>query len=179
MTSQNSRVFHRNAGLLYHQPVSHWDIAMAAVLREFISMSMTLIVVYFVGTTTGVVVPVHDPAIMLMGWLYSGWFFGALGLTLGAWTEYWEPAEKFIQPWMYIMLPFSGAFGLVAWLPDYAQKVLLLCPIVHCFEMFRAGYFGEAVETHYSVAYLTWWSVGLTAVAAGAIHHVRERVQTY
>ena len=42
---------------------------------------------------------------------------------------------------------------MVDWLPHYAQKLLLLNPSVHCFEMFRAGFFGAEVTTHYDPAY--------------------------
>ena len=60
----------------------------------------------------------------------------------------------------YILIPLSGAFFMVAWLPPAAQEVALLIPFVHGVEMIRAGVFGEFVETHYDVAY----ALGLGAI---------------
>ena len=113
----------------------------------------------------------------LAGWLFTGWFYGGVALLASAWTEYWEPAEKFIQPGQYLSMPLSGTFFLVDWMPAGAQHVLLLNPAVHCYEMFRAGFFGEAVTTHYDVGYLTAWCIAFTLLGAAAIYRARDRIQ--
>jgi capsular polysaccharide transport system permease protein len=144
---------------------------------EFVSTTAALIVIYFVVTATGVVEPMVDPGLTLAAWLFTAWYFAAGGLLLGAVTEFWEPVEKFIQPAMYLQLPLSGVFFMVDWLPSYAQKWLLLNPCVHCVEMFRAGFFGDAVTTHYDPMYLTAASLVMTVLAAAAISHVRNHIE--
>jgi capsular polysaccharide transport system permease protein len=173
-----TRILRGNASLLYHRPVSHAHIMLARGFLEFFSTSAALMVIYFVVTTTGVVEPVADPGLALAAWLSAGWYFAAGGMLIGAWTEYWEPAEKFIQPAMYLQLPLSGAFFMVDWMPAYAQKLLLLNPAVHCWEMFRAGFFGDAITTHHDPVYLAFASAATTALAAAAIYHVRDHIQT-
>jgi len=44
---------------------------------------------------------------------------------------------------------------MVDWLPKWGQEVILLNPMVHCFEVFRAGYFGSSVVMHYSYGYFS------------------------
>ena len=100
-----------------------------------------------------------------------------MGLIIGALTEYWQVAERFIQPFNYLMLPLSGVYFMVDWLPNYAQKLLLLNPSVHSFEMFRSGFLGEAFVTHYDIGYLTASSIVMTLIGAAAIYHVRDRIQ--
>jgi capsular polysaccharide transport system permease protein len=124
-----------------------------------------------------VVEPIADPGLALAGWLLTAWYFGATGVALSALSEYWEPSEKFMGPAQYLQLPISGVFFMVDWMPDYAKKLLLLNPAVHCFEMFRAGFFGEGFTTHYDPAYLAAWSIAVTMIAGAAMYHVRDRIE--
>jgi capsular polysaccharide transport system permease protein len=170
-------ILRRNSSLLYHQPLSHVHILLARSFLEFLSTTAALLVIYFVLVTLGLVEPVADLGPAFSGWMFAAWFYGAVGMLLAALTELWETAEKFIQPMQYLAMPISGTFFLVDWMPGYAQKLLLLNPAVHCFEMFRAGFLGEAVTTHYDPWYLAACSTALTVVGSGALYNVRNRIQ--
>ena len=177
LTGPLVKLMRNSSGLLYHRPITHSHVLLARCVLEFFSSTVALIVIYFAAVSTGLIEPMRDPSVVLAAWLFTGWYFGALGVLTSAWTEYWEPAEKFVQPAMYLQLPLCGGFTMVDWLPHYAQKLLLLNPSVHCFEMFRAGFFGAEVTTHYDPAYLAAWSVALTVLGAGALYHVRDRIE--
>ena len=177
MTNPMMRLLHGNIGLLYHQPLGHWHILVSRSILEFLSATTALLVIYFVTTATGLVEPAEDPGLAMAAWLMGGWWFGSMGLLLAAWSEYWEPLEKFHQPLQYLMLPLSGIFFMVAWLPDYAQKLMLLNPSVHFVEMFRAGFLGETVTTHYDVAYLAATSATLTLIGLVVTYHVRDHIR--
>ena len=113
----------------------------------------------------------------LIAWILSGWYFGAMGIMIGVASEYWEPVEKFIQPIQYLQLPISGVFFMVGWMPDYAQKLLLYNPSVHCFEMFRGGFLGESIDTYYNAGYLIAWSTGYSLIGWFLLYNVRSRIQ--
>lgn len=172
-----SKLGRSSASLFYHRPVSYADILTARVLVEVMSATLALVLIYFVTVSVGIVEPIQDWPLALAGWLYTGWLYGGVALLASAWTEYWEPAEKFIQPGQYLSMPLSGVFFLMAWVPAGARHLLLLNPAVHCYEMFRAGFFGEAVTTYYDVGYLTAWCVAFTLAGAAAIYRVRDRIQ--
>jgi capsular polysaccharide transport system permease protein len=178
LTGPLARLMRNNAGMLYHRPVSKGHILLARCVLEFFSTTAALLIIYFVLVSASLVEPIKDPGLALAGWLFTGWYFGAQGLLISAWTEIWEPAEKFIQPSNYLQLPLSGAFLLVDWLPDYGRKLMLLNPSVHCYEMFRAGFFGEEITTHYDAVYLSAWCAALTVLAVAAVYHVGDRIQT-
>jgi capsular polysaccharide transport system permease protein len=178
LTNPMVRLLRQSVGLLYHRPVLHAHILLARSVLEFFSTTAALMVIYFVLAATGLVEPIEDPGLALAGWLLTGWYFGATGMLISAWSEYWEPAEKFHQPLQYLQLPLSGVFFMVDWLPGYAQKLLLLNPSVHCFEMFRAGFLGEGTTTHYDPVYLAIWSTAMTLAGAIAIDLAREHVKT-
>ncbi len=172
-----SRVFRNNISLLFHRPVLHGDILFARVLSEFMSSTTALVLVYAVTVSLGIIDPIEDWPLALAGWLFTGWFYGSVAVLAAAWTEIWEPAEKFVQPVQYLMLPLSAAFFMVDWLPPRIQHLILLNPAVHCYELFRAGFFGPGVPTHYDVWYLTAWSACFTLLGAAAIYRVRDRIQ--
>ncbi len=177
MTNPLVRLCRNNANLLYHRPIKIADIVAARMILEFLSASTAFAVIYFIATTTNIIAPMQDPGLALAAWLMTAWFFGALGLLSSAWTEFWEPAEKFIQPAQYLALPVSGVFFMVSWLPSYAQHLLSYNPMVSCFEMFRAGYYGASVSTFYNVSYLAVWSLALSIAGLVAMSRVRDYVE--
>jgi capsular polysaccharide transport system permease protein len=177
LTGPLARILRSSSPLFYHQPIKHSDILLSRCVLEFISTSLAATLIYFVLAATHIIEPIHDPSLVLAGWILTAWYFGAQGLLISALTEYWEPAEKFIGPWNYLQLPVSGVFFLAESVPHYAQNLLLLNPSVHCFEMIRTGFFGPGVTTHYDPVYLIAWAAGLSVVAAAVTYHVRERVE--
>jgi capsular polysaccharide transport system permease protein len=177
LTGPMTRILRNNSNLLYHDAVSPFGVVISRAILEFFSTSAALIIICFVATSLGIVEPIADYGTALEAWLFTAWYFGGMGLLIGAWTELWEPAEKFIPPLQYLALPISGVFFMVDWVPEYAQRLLLINPSVHCFEMFRAGFFGPAVITHYDTWYLAVWCAGMSVAGAAAIYNVRHRIQ--
>ena len=172
-------ILRTNVNLLYHAPIKHVDIMAARGILEFLSTTIAMFIIYFVVVSTGLAPPAMDPGLALAGWLMCTWHFAVVGVVTGTLTDYWEPLEKFIQPWQYLQLPISCIFFMVDWMPTYAQKLLLWNPTVHCYEMVRAGYFGEAIVTHYDVGYLSFVTLGLTLVAIISVLGVREHLQVH
>ncbi len=172
-----SRLFRANVPVLFHSPIKYPDVLLSKIISEFMSCTMSLVLICFVTISLGVVQPIRDWPLALAGWLFTGWFYGGVAMLASAWTEYWEPAEKFIQPLQYLSLPISGVFFMMDWVPDGARHLLLLNPIAHCYEMFRAGFFGESIPTHYDAWYLAEWSALMTISGIAAIYRVRDRVQ--
>lgn len=177
LTNPMPLILRRNSGVLYHRPVSHVDIQLSRSILEFLATSLGATIIYFFLWSTGLIEDMHRPDLVLAGWLYTGWYYGAMGVFIGAFTEYWELGEKFVQPANYLMLPLSGVFFMVDWMPNYAQHLLLLNPSVHCFEMIRAGFSGGALTTHYSLIYITISSMAISLLAAATLYHVRDSVQ--
>ena len=177
MTLNAPRLLRRNASLLCHWPIVHSDFLLARLTLEFLSTTAALCIVYFVVFTAGLVDPVADIGLALAGWLSVALYFGGMSMLFAAVSEVWEPAEKFIQPAMYVMLPISGVFFMADWLPDSLQPLLLLNPSVHCMEMFRAGVVGEDLVTHYDPWYLAATTALMLVAGAGALVRVRDRIQ--
>ena len=176
MTNPLVRVISNNAGLLYHTYLTHLDIVIARQVLEFLSSTAALVLIYLILLSLGLAEPVQDMGLLLAAWLLIGWFHSGIGLIIAALTEKYERAEKFVGPANYLALPISGVFFMVDWLPSNAQRLIAWNPTIHGFEMFRAGFFGESVATHYDPLYLGLWSLALTVIGNAAVQIARDHV---
>ncbi len=168
------RVMSGNYSLLYHRRISVFDILVARTVTEIAGVSAAGLVVYLMLLSAGIVDWIDDPSLVLAGWLMMSWLgFGVTCIIAGL-SEKSEVLENLIQPTQYLILPLSGAFFMVSWLPKSAQDYALAVPLVHIYEMFRAGFFGRTVETHYSIGYAAIWATGLTALGIWAVQSSRK-----
>ncbi len=154
-----------NKTLLYHRNVLVIDFFTARLLTEVIASTASLLVLSLIYWALGLMpAPVHYDAI-LVGWgLLSAWVC-AWGLLLGTLTERSDMVERLWHPIGYFMLPISGVFYMVDWLPSPLQTLVLLNPMVHCVELVRFGYFGATHHFHYDVWYVVRCTLVLGCVA--------------
>jgi capsular polysaccharide transport system permease protein len=166
----------QNTALFYHPSVRPLDVLFACTILEFIGTSMALIAVLTTLIFSGLVESNMHLEFMLLGWLFMTWLSFSIGMILSALSEQYDFVERLVSPFQYLMLPISGCFFMVGWLPTWTQNLALYVPTVHCYEMFRAGLLGEAVETHFSIAYLSIFCIAATAcglvMMRRAAHHL-------
>jgi capsular polysaccharide transport system permease protein len=143
-----------NRSLLHHRQVKIQDIFIARMLLDVagVTASFFLLMVTMMGLEL-----LHFPEDLLLlvaGWLLMSWFSACLGTILGCLSEHTELVERLWHPGSYFMLAVSGTFFMVDWVPADFQDLVLWVPMVHPIEMMRAGYWGDAVRTHYSIGYI-------------------------
>lgn len=177
LTSATIQLFRRNAFLLYHRPITALDFFFARVVLEFAATTAALLIVVVPLVLLGIVNPVGDLSIAIAGWLMMFAMGTGAGALILAATEKNETLEKFIQPMQYLMVPLSGTFFMVSWFPERIQDLLLVNPLIHCYEMLRAGFWGPAVETRYSIPYALAWAVGLNLLGVWGMSRVRRDIQ--
>jgi len=163
-----------NQSLLYHRNARVLDLFLSRALLEITgaSLSFAFLTLFFI--LVGLMAPPHDVALMLAAWLYLCLWGAGLGLGVGALSERSETADRVWHTVSYLMFPLSGAAFMVEWLPPSFQKLVLWIPMVHGTEMLRAGYFGSAVRSHYSVFYMvvcdsSAWLIGLALVREASL----------
>jgi capsular polysaccharide transport system permease protein len=176
ITNGSIFLFRRNIGLLYHRNIGLMDTFVSQTLLEFAGTTTALAVVTAVLLAAGLVEPPRDIGLVAAAWLLMGIYALGVSLIIAVLTEYSDSAEKFIQPFQYLMIPLSGTFFMVEWLPTLGQTLIWYNPTVHCFEMFRAGFFGENVKTHYVAFYPLIWAIGLIGVGIWGIDKIRDRI---
>ena len=177
LTNNMILIFRRSAPLLYHRSITLFDILLARQALEILGATLALLVVWGSLRAVGMMADPVRIDLMIVGWLIMAWLGCACGALIAVVTELWEAGERIIQPAQYLLIPISGAFFMVDWLPYGAQQIMLLNPTVHCYELFRAGFFGENLVTHYSIVYVCSVAFVLTYLAFVSVQKVRSRVQ--
>ena len=150
-----------NIGLLHHRNVRPLHIYMARVALEIVGGAMAFLVVYLILLALGSVSLPYDILSIYSGYLLMGWLSTGFALTVASLAIRFEVIERILPISMYLMIPLSGAFVMVDWLPSQYQSIYLLNPMPHTVEMVRHGVFGEFVKTHYNPAYTFYWGLGL------------------
>ncbi len=143
-----------NVALLYHRNVAVIDLYAARLLLEIAGATGSLIVLLGTLVLVGQAERPADLLTMVGGWLLLVWFAVALGLIIGPLAERSSSFHRIWQMLHYPLFPLSGAVFLVDWLPTQAQAIVLWIPMVNGVEMLRAGYYGSAIQSHYSAGYL-------------------------
>ena len=174
--SGSVHVLRKNAGLLFHRNIRLLDIMIARMVLDSLGGLSAFSIAYGMLTLFELMDDLDDPLLVAGAWFFMSWFSLGFGLVLAGVTELVESAEHFVAPTLYLVLPFTGAFVMVVWLPDYIQRAFLFSPLVNIFEMFRCGLFGSQVPTYWSVTYIGCWCFFLTAIGLPLIHEAQKRV---
>lgn len=145
----------QNKQLLFHRNVRVLDVFMTRIALEILGATCSFIVLASTFMYIGWMPTPIDMLEVVGGWIMLAWFGASLALTIGAGTAFSDVVERVWHPAAYIMFPISGAAFMVDWLPPDFQKVVLVLPMVHGVEILREGWFGNVVQTHYDVGYMS------------------------
>lgn len=162
MTGALSGAIPANVGLMHHRRVRPLHIYLSRVALEVGGGIMAFFIVYITLLCLQAVSPPHDVLLLYSGYFILAWLSAGFALVLASLAIQYEVAERILPVFMYIMIPLSGAFIMVDWLPDQYQWIYLLNPLPHTIEMVRSAVFGEFVPTHYNPLYPISWAAGLT-----------------
>ena len=142
-----------NLGLMYHRQIAPLHLLISRALLELGGATAAFAVVYIVLYSLNQVTPPHDYLLLYWGWLLLAWNGMGFALMLAGIAMRYEIMDKLVPLISYILIPISGAFYMVAWMPPAVQDFLMYIPFVHGIEMIRAGVFGEFVPTYYTPSY--------------------------
>ncbi len=124
-------------------PLSNWEIYLgfigAAIARGLlVGMGLWIAALYFV------ILPIHNPFILLIFAILGSAVLGTLGLISALWADKWEHISAF-QNFVILPLSFlSGVFYRVDTLPEFWEQISYYNPFFYLIEGFRYGFFGVA-----------------------------------
>lgn len=176
MLSMSVGALQANVGIMYHRQVTAIHIFLARNLMEFCGGTVAFAIVYIVLFVLGEVGLPYDWLILYSGWLLMAWVSFGFALVMAGLAMKFEVMERITSVVGYVIIPFSGAFTMTAWVPSGYRDIYLLIPFPHGVEMVRRGVFGEFVETHYNPAYAFAWGAVLLLMGLILIADARERI---
>lgn len=147
-----------NIGILSHRQLKVLHLFIARNILEFMGTTAAFFVVYVSLIATNQVGLPKDWGLLYAGWFLLGLMSAGLGNFFAALANRYEIMERLVPVLSYMLIPISGSFFMVAWIPVRFQEAYLLLPLAHGIEMIRAGVFGEFVETHYRFLYALCWA---------------------
>ncbi len=173
-----SSALQSNLGLLYHRRITPMHILSARIILELAGSTTAFLIVYLVLLSIEQVSPPYDYLLLYQGWLTLAWVASGFALVLAGLAMRFEVFERMVGLISYAMIPLSGVFFMVAWVPPAAQKIYLSVPFVHGVEMIRAAVFGEFVVTHYDPIYPIVWGACLNIAGLLLIAGAREHMSS-
>jgi capsular polysaccharide transport system permease protein len=166
-----------NAGLLYHQQVTIFDLFVARALLEILSNLAAVVFSFVLFLSLGMMDWPRDPPMFYLGYFFMIWWCVAVGLIIGGLSERSELVEKIWSPISYMYMAVSGFFFLAAWLPPAVRNVgLAVMPSIHAYEMLRAGLFGRTIHTYGDPVYMSAICAVLTLIGLALIRQSRKWV---
>jgi capsular polysaccharide transport system permease protein len=114
------------------------------------------------------------PPLILAGMGLMLWFTLALAMIVAAASEFSSLVERLVHPTTYLVLPISGMFFLIEWLPKNFQPYVALFPPAQLTEMVRMGEFGQLKSVWINVPYLIAVNAILTLVGLAFLRLARN-----
>ncbi len=156
-----------NVGLLHHRQIRTLHIFLARNLLEFLGGTAAFIIVYIVLLALGQVELPHNWLLLYAGWFTTAWVGFGIGLAFAGLSSRFDIMERLVPVLTYSMIPISGAFFMLHWIPQQFREVLLWFPFPHGIEMVRDGVFGHIAPTYYNASYA--WFMGAVMLVFGLL----------
>lgn len=167
-----------NMGLLYHRQIGPLHIFSARILLEFAGATIAYAIVYVFLLAIGQVSLPSNYLLLYAGWFLLAFISSGFALILTGLAMRFDVMERLIGLIGYLMIPLSGVFTMVAWLPHGFRHVLLLLPFVHPVEMMRSAVFGEFVKTYYDIPYALAFGAVFNVVGLLLVSSARHLIET-
>ncbi len=167
-----------NMGLLYHRQIGPLHIFSARILLEFAGATIAYAIVYVFLMAIGQVSLPSNYLLLYAGWFLLAFISSGFALILTGLAMRFDVMERLIGLIGYLMIPLSGVFTMVAWLPHGFRHVLLLLPFVHPVEMMRSAVFGEFVKTYYDIPYALAFGAVFNVVGLLLVSSARHLIET-
>nr|WP_047166571.1 ABC transporter permease [Sphingomonas sp. Y57] len=165
--------------LMYHRMISVLNLSLARVVVEAAGCVTTFVLLYTIIILLGFAEPPARPLWAMGGVAGMIWISFAWGLNVTAITFEKPTLQRLVHPISYFMMPLSGAFFAVEWLPVSIQNAADWFPLVNVFEITRYGMFETASDKHLFPAYLIANCAIFTYTGLIGIRRVRSRIHLH
>lgn len=169
-------LFDNSTPLFYHRMIQPLDIIFARWIVEVLGCISALIVLMSIGIMLGIAQPPVRPLYLFFAAFLISWLGLGFSMLIAAYTYNSHLLSRFVHPISYFMMPLSGAFVTMSFLPEWARAYMVWNPMMAIFEIARYGQFEIASDK-----YLYWqFAVGTCAITTYwgliAVRRLRPRM---
>lgn len=163
-----------NRTLLFHRQVTPFDMVLSRCLLEFAATFSAMLLLIGLATALGLGHMPDRPLMMLAGMGLMLWFTFAGAMIIAAASEFSRIVERLVHPATYLVLPISGMFFLIEWLPPGLQRYVALFPPAQLTELVRMGQFGQIRSHLINLPYLIAVNAILTLIGLAYLRVARN-----
>lgn len=167
---------HSNMPLLYHRMVTVFDITFGRALLEAAGTISAFAILMTVCYALGYIDLPARPLYLLAGLGYLFVFCFGISMIIAAGTHDRPFLERMVHPFTYFMIPLSGAFYMMSWLPEKFRNYLIYNPLPQIFELLRYGAFPSTNLDYVYFGYLSAFCAILNLLGLLAIRAVKPRL---
>jgi capsular polysaccharide transport system permease protein len=165
-----------NLTLMYHRTVQIFDIMLARAMLEALSTCIAFFFLLGIAVACGVANLPYRPLMLLLGLLCMFLLSFGLSLCVVSITHDRKGIGRLIHPIGYIMLPLSGVFAAMQWLPSSIAYAFSWIPMSHVMEIVRYGQFRSASPDFIDWGYLVGWILIPTLLGLVSISVLRGKI---
>ena len=169
-------ILESNLPLMYHRMVSLLNISIARVIIEVSGCSCSLFILMTLAILTGYADPPARPAVLIGAIAWFTWLSFGMALCVTAFTYERPVLGRLVHPFSYFMMPLSGAFVPIDWLPYSVQPIYDWNPMASIFEYARYGLFDSAPTGHLYPLYINGWCAFFTYTGLLGCRWVRKHI---
>jgi capsular polysaccharide transport system permease protein len=168
-----------NAPLLYHKMVTVLDITVARALLEAAGTFLSFTVLFGLCLVLGYAEMPPRPLALFAGIGLVFWISLGVSMIITGGTHDNRLLGRLVHPFTYFMIPLSGAFYRVQWVPHPYREYLLWLPLPHMFELIRYGAFESATLDYVDFGFMIACCAVLTLFGLLAVRAVRRRIHLH
>lgn len=165
-----------NKPLLFHRMVTIFDMLAARAVLEALATTATLALLLAGAWALGLAAPPARPLVLLAAIALMTWFAFALSMLVCTAAYFSKAVSKIIHPAIYILMPLSGAFFLLEWIPEPYRGWLAWSPMVQIFELVHMGGFVTVEGSGSDPIFMLACCLGLTLLGLLSLRIVRRHV---
>lgn len=168
-----------NLPLLYHRDIKIFDLLVSRAIVQACFNTFAFLIIFFIVWFFDLIPSIRNFLLVTISWIFVLWYGGLFAMICGILGAAFSFGNRIVALIGISHIFLTGAFFMLAWIPEGYRKILLLFPMVHATEMMRDGLFGDFVETYYSVGYLLAANIVLTYIALVIINVYKRHEGVY
>jgi capsular polysaccharide transport system permease protein len=173
---RSSGALESNLTLFYHRSITILDVLISRAVLEFAGVTATMVLLLTLVYLLGMSDPPYRPLHLVAAFVLMTWFSFAIGMVTCSLCYHSKLAERLVHPISYLLMPTSGAFYLLEWLPDPYQTWLSYFPMTLILEEARYGMFELASSEFVDPLYVIEVNLFCTLCGLLAIKITRRHV---
>ncbi|WP_213979279.1 ABC transporter permease [Sphingomonas sp. dw_22] len=176
IVSRSEATLESNKQLLFHRMVTIFDMLVARAVLEMLSTVGAFVFLMLLANLAGVADAPARPLRLMAGIVLLTWFSFALSMAIATGVYFSKATAKLVHPATYIAMPISGAFFILAWIPQPYRSWLGWSPMNQIFEMIHSGVFESYDSPYFNPIYIIGWCMALTTAGLLLLRVLRRHV---